>query len=466
MKQLLIPILLAGSPLAAELTIKPGPLEASLSIDATFIPSQREVLKISPKQWTDFTIKELVQHGSRVSAGDSLITFEAEDYQKKLRESQEAAKSRKLSFAKTQQQLESLKLSTPQSLEELKITHDRAKEALDDFNQGGRALSEQDARERLDGAKRMLSYQEEELKQLLKMYEEDGVTEETEEIILKRQRASVKSARFSLKKAEKSTTWALEKTIPRKEIDLKRTYQKALQAYEAGKTSLPRTLEEKVLAFAKMKRDHAEAERKLADLETDAQFLTLRAAADGVIYHGEISDHSWKLGNSPKFLKETGKVPSETVFMTLVPSDRSLNLHGTIKQAERLTLPPDAHGKAMVDGLENSNYPIAVSEIAHAPNGEGKYQVTMSVELPAESPIVTGMKAKTKLITFRKKNAISVPNAAITTKNGISTVKIKMADGKSQTREVQIGRVLTNKTEILEGLEAGQVILVPDSPKK
>lgn len=466
MKRLILPLLFTVNSFGAELTIKTSALESHLTLDATFIPTEKEVLKITPQQWKTFTIKELVQHGHFVNEGDSLIIFESQDYQRKLKASKEAAKRRQLSLAKAEQELSRLELETPQNLEDLKLAHDRAKETLDDFNSAGRALSEQEARERLESSKRALSYQEEELKQLLKMYREDGITEETEEIILKRQRASVKTARFALKKAQKSSTWALEKTIPNKGIDLARGYTKALQAYKAGQISLPRKLKEKKLLLIKQKNDHAEEDRKLKELQADAKFLILKAPSDGVIYYGEVSDHSWSFGESQKFLKEHGRVPIKTPLMTLIPEASTLALHGSVKQAERLTLPSNASGTLTIPGLLNSSFPTKITEITNAPDRGGQYRLSMSVDLPVDTPIVTGMKAKVTLTTFSKKNSINIPNSAITTKKDVSTVNIKMASGESETRVVQTGQVIGNQTEILDGLELGQVILVPDSPKK
>ncbi len=469
MKSFLLPVLLAGSSLAAELTIKKGPLESELTLDATFIPNEATVLKISPKQWSSFVITDLVDHGSIVKAGDPLITFDDEKFQRQLIENREAAKSRKLALAKAERELADLKLSTPKSLEGLKLSHDRAKEELDQFNASGQELSIESAKERLTRAQRALSYNEEELKQLLKMYEEDGITEETEEIILKRQRASVESARFAVKKTEKETEWTLEKVIPRQAVDLQRAFEKAQQSYETGQVSLPRALEEKTLALEKTKRTHAEADRKLAELEADAQFLSVAAPADGIIYYGEIDNLAWTPGNSPKFLKKKGSAPAETALMTLVPSNRTLTLQGSVAQAERLKLPSNAQdsvqGSVKVEGLKNVSFPSTLLSVASAPDAGGKYRLAMSVELPADSPIVTGMKGKVKLITFRKEDVISVPHKAITTKDEISTVKVKMADGQSETREVKLGHVAANKTEILEGLEVDQVILVPDPEK-
>jgi multidrug efflux pump subunit AcrA (membrane-fusion protein) len=457
--------LLASLAGAGELTIKSEPLEATISVDVTFIPTEATIIRIEPKQWSSYKIEELVDHGTAVKKGDPLLTFDREDYQKHLAESKEAAKSRKIALANTERELADLKVTTPQSLEGLKLAHDRARESLDDFTKSGRALSEEDARERLESAKRSLSYYEEELKQLLKMYEEDGTTEETEEIILKRQRAAVKSAQFSLKKAEKNSIWTLEKTIPRQAVDLQRTFDAALLAYETGNKNLPRVLQEKSLSVAKALRDDAEADKKLAELEADGSFFSITAPADGIIYYGKIDDRSWSAGDTGKFLVKDGSAPSKVPLMSLIPAGTPLALHGSVSQGDRLQIPAEAKGTAEVEGLENSAYPVEVTSLDIAPNPAGLFNLGMKIDLPENSPIVTGMKAKVKLVTYRNEEAISVPKKAVTTKDGKSTVKIKMADGKDEVREVETGRAVDDKIEILKGLEIDQVILISEDAK-
>ena len=67
------------------------------------------------------------------------------------------------------------------------------------------------------------------------------------------------------------------------------------------------------------------------------------------------------------------------------------------------------------------------------------------------------------MFTYQSEDAIVVPKAALTTKDGKSTIKVKMADGKDEVREVKVGRRSEDKVEILEGLTVDQVILLPDA---
>jgi Cu(I)/Ag(I) efflux system membrane fusion protein len=87
----------------------------------------------------------------------------------------------------------------------------------------------------------------------------------------------------------------------------------------------------------------------------------------------------------------------------------------------------------------------------------------MSVEVPENTPLLAGMKTAVTLVTYRNEEAISVPDAAIIRTDGEPTVKLKMADGKHELRPVKTGKSAKGRTEILSGLEADQVILIPDN---
>lgn len=458
---LLAPFLLTGSLFAEELIVKTSSRTEHETTKITLLPTDPSEIKIEAKQWSAFKITEIVEHGTKVKKGETLVSFDREDYLLKLEEEKESAKGRKIALEKLERELADLKTTTTHTLEGLKLAHDRAKEALDYFTTTGRALQIDDAKENLKRAERSLSYQEEELKQLLKMYEEDGITEETEEIILKRQKASVESAKFSLIKAKESTQWEIEKSIPRQAVDLRRAYEQAKLAYETGQLNLPRTFSEKELAVAKSKRANIAADKDLAELEADEQFFGIKAPEDGVVYYGTIKDGSWSVGETSKFLFKDGSVPVGKTFMVLVPDKTPLSAYGQLTQGQFLAVPADATGSLMIDGSKEARYPVKIRKMANVPNGGNTYGLSMEVTLPEDHRLATGMTGEVKLITFQKEDAIVIPKKFIKTSEGKSTVKLKMADGKMEDRLIKTGRTFDNNTavEVIEGLEVDQVIL-------
>ncbi|MEO5716030.1 MAG: efflux RND transporter periplasmic adaptor subunit, partial [Luteolibacter sp.] len=66
-----------------------------------------------------------------------------------------------------------------------------------------------------------------------------------------------------------------------------------------------------------------------------------------------------------------------------------------------------------------------------------------------------------RLISYQQPAAIAVPNKALGFDDSGWTVEVKLADGKTERRSVKRGRASKDETEILSGLEVGQVVVVP-----
>ncbi|MDB4500624.1 hypothetical protein N9224_00395 [Akkermansiaceae bacterium] len=450
---------------AGEHTVTESNFETKLSLDVTLIPTKATIVHIEPEEWSDFVVQEVVEHGSTVKAGDVLVKCDREDYDKKLADANKAVRSRKLTLGKAQRELTDLELTTPRSLEGERLAFVTAKETLDYFTTTGRDLEERGAKERLDSAKMSLEYVQEELKQLLMMYEEDGVTEDTEEIILKRQRIALKRAKFGLERAELGHKWTMEKTIPRKAVDLQRKYDSALLKYETAQLSLPRALELNQIAVEKAIKDDQKADEKLAKMKAATEFFTVKAPSDGMVYFGEIKEHSWSASGAEKFLKEDGKLPTDTPLLSIIAADSTYNLHSTVGQAERLKLAQGNTASVTFEGLDGEELGAKLTKLALVPNAAGKYPVSFSITLPADSPLVTGMSGKADVVTYQNAKALTVPSSVLSKKNGKSMVMVKLADGKSESREVKVGKSSDGNTEILSGLEIDQVVITPDAKK-
>ncbi|MEN8694251.1 MAG: efflux RND transporter periplasmic adaptor subunit [Akkermansiaceae bacterium] len=465
MKIIALTSLLTATTLAGDHILRETPFVTTLSVETIFIPTSTTIVQIEPKEWSRFVVKKAIEHGSIVKQGDILITCDREEYDKKLTETKKDVRARKIALEKSKRELSDLELTTPRSLEGQRIAFQEAKESLDYFTRVGRDLEERGAAQMLEAAKMSLAYVEEELKQLLKMYEEDGVTEETEEIILTRQRIALKKAKFGLVRAEQSYKWSMEKTIPRKAIDLQRKHDSAHLKYETAKLTLPLTLEQKRIAVEKAIQGDNEADEKLADMEKDTALFTVTAPTDGMVYYGGIENGFWSGSGAEKFLTEKGSLPSEAPLMTIITPDSSFILQTSVDQEQRLQLAVGNTATVSVAGLTGQEFSAKVNKLALVPNGAGKYPLSLSVELPTDSPVAAGMKGKVTIVTYRNNKALTVPSSAISKQEGISIVKVKQADGKSESREVTIGKSANGITEILSGLTVDQCIITPDAQK-
>ena len=110
-----------------------------------------------------------------------------------------------------------------------------AKEDFDRYNQIDRPMYVKSAEFMAKYYEFMLDYEKDELEQLVKMYEADDLTEETEEIVLKRQKNSVESAEFSLEGAKLNRDELLNVRLPRYDIEIKEGLERTAMALARAK---------------------------------------------------------------------------------------------------------------------------------------------------------------------------------------------------------------------------------------
>ena len=188
--------------------------------------------------------------------------------------------------------------------------------------------------------------------------------------------------------------------------------------------------------------------------------MNITAPADGVVYYGSMQDGRWDHTAAAKVLKIGGKLPGTTTLMTFIPKNTQLTLYAFATEANLSTLAVGSKGYATTSINRYHNIPVSISQLASYPEINGTYQVTLKPTLAATDPIVPGMKASVKVLGQKIDNAITVPASFLLLQpNGKFTVKVKLADGKTEDRPVTVGASNSETAVITRGLEKGQVIV-------
>lgn len=73
----------------------------------------------------------------------------------------------------------------------------------------------------------------------------------------------------------------------------------------------------------------------------------------------------------------------------------------------------------------------------------------------------TGLTTTISLITSQMTNVLMVPNSAVTSKSGATTVQVVLAGGKTETRTITTGISSAQYTAVLSGLNDGDTVVVP-----
>lgn len=425
------------------------------------VESTRETpVELNLKRWGDLTVIRAVPHGTEVKAGDLLIELETKDLKKKIEETKLAMPGKEIELSAAELELESAEKSTPISLAKSLREKMQAEQDLAHFEDESRPMRERGAKEDVKEIGEALAYAEEELNQLKKMYEQDDLTEETEEIILRRTGNTVARYRWMLEQAEARTERTLNTLIPREHESLKTNLELQQINWRAGEKSLREGLEKKRLDTAAKRREMDEAKKALAEMEEDLAAMRVTAAHDGIVYYGMSQRGKWTTASLvDRKLIPGGKLSMREIVMTVVdPAKVQVRLALTEDQLKDLAGGQD--GTLSLKWKPDVKFDARVKSILYVPYADKTFDAVLSVKTPADAPaLYPGMTADAEITVYEKKDAIVIPKAAL--KKEGEKEAVTGADGKAIP--VKTGRSQGDKVEILEGLKAGDTIRLPEA---
>lgn len=446
---------------AGEVTVETRPFTIETCFDATVLPSAGCVLLLTePKLWTDFEIEAITAHGSKVAKDDVLVSFDPTAIDKKITDTRTAVATGALKLAQAEHDLKTLQETTPHKLAAVRHAAEIAKEENTYFTQTRRKAETESAAHQLDRAKQILSNQQEELKQLTQMYQADDLTEDTEEIILTRQKDAVASAEFALRMETLAHTRTLEVKLPRETITLADHERNTAATLAKSELEFPRSIELKKIEVESLKISTQREKDNLAELEQDRKLFEIKAPAEGIFYHAPIENGRWS--PNPELIENLvihGNPPINRPFATFVPSAVKLVFVGFPDETSARSLKPELTGTAIFAGREDMEIPVSLTKLAAVPAPDGNYRAELSATWPKDWPAVIGTTASIRIIAYQKQDAIAIPTKALTHTADAWTVEVKLADGKTEPRPVKRGRISGDLTEILSGLEIGQVVI-------
>jgi multidrug efflux pump subunit AcrA (membrane-fusion protein) len=294
------------------------------------------------------------------------------------------------------------------------------------------------------------------------MYKADELTEETEEIILKRQRYWVEQAKFGLKTAELARDRLKRLSIPRQQEMDQYACETSELALAKAANALALGLAEKRYALAKAKHGRSRAKEKLARLIQDKDLLVLRAPATGTVYYGRCMEGKWSDSESlMRRLSPGGGASPREVLMTIVNmEDVYVRVEVPEKHFPDLRVGMEAPVSVPAAGTEDLNGRLA--DVSRVPVATGKFAAKVALRArQGERPPVPGVTCKVKPVVYASQDALVVPTSAVGNDEGTGDryVMLVEKDQPPKKRVVKVGRETEDTVEIREGLSAGDNIV-------
>jgi len=446
---------------AAEIPIEPQPFTVTRTLTATVRPPDDAFpIRVDWKSGVTLSIDAIADHGSNVKKGGVLVRFDGRELEQKLAETTQAMSMADLAVAQAQEELAPLEETTRHKLEVSRRSAQVAKEDHAQFHAVQRKAREEQVAQQWERANQSLANQQEELRQLRKMYEADDLTEETEEIILSRQEYMVAAAQHELRMATLERDHTLATLLPREAAALAERERDTADALRAAESAMPLTLNKKRLELEGLRIQAAKAKQTLADLEHDHARLVVHAPADGILLHGAVEHGRWVPAAKP--LTTRDPVTPHRAFATFVPSASPPVLAAALDEASARALSPDATGMAVFAGREDLDIRVKSGSPAATTLPDGTSLVTLAASWPQGWQPVIGSTAEVHLVVWHADDSLVVPTHALQPGPRGWSVEVKLADRGSARREVTRGRVSGSQTQILSGLEPGQVVIAPN----
>lgn len=440
-------------------TVKPGFFEVIESVNATVESKNMTPVEVNVEKWTDLEIKKILDEGSVVSAGEPIVWFETDEIDRKLKDASYAIQMSELGLKSSELELDLAEKTFDLNMQLKQRDFDNMQEDYKYYTEVERPNQERSTQRGVQNSQHSLEYAQEEYNQLKRMYDEDELTEESEEIVLKRTQRDVENQQYYLEQRQIQAARTLETVLPR-EAEVKKTdLERSRLEFEKSKVAMPMERTQKRIAFEKATTAFQNEMADFKQLEADRKQMTVTAPVGGVLYFGSCQRGKWiGASGSPVRDLQPGKkaAPNKTLVTIVDPAQVMLRANLTEKQLASITVGAD--GVATPTAFPKSQTKAQVTKINYVPQQSNTFDCQMAVtEIP--TGVMPGMTCSVRFVLAQKENALTVPEAAVFTMDGINHY-VYLVDGDSHRKHaVTVGLKSGGNYEITGGLSADDKIL-------
>lgn len=450
-------------------TVKLVPFRIEARIEGIFEPPALAEVRLEPKRWAQFVVVKAVPHGARVGKGDVLVTIETDKLDEAIADLRIGGRLADLANGLMERELAILEKATPRQLEIVRRARQIVDEDLKRYENKEKKLVEESTDLSLEVAKFRLRSAEEELEQLEKMYEQDDLTEETEEIVLKRARFQAELARFGQRWAEDGHDRAVGLDLPRWLERQRKAAEAAALDEERAEAALPLALDKMRIELEKSVNERRKLRENLADLEADRRLMPITAPTDGTVYYGRFRQGKWvDADDAERALVPGGQMQPRQAVLTVIGPGR-LAVRAGVPEKDLARVPVAAAARILPKAFPDALLAGKVRSVSPLPVSPGRFDAVVDL-LDDQPRLAAGMEAEVRVTADQRAEVLAVPRKAVFTDDfddGRRYVLVFAGAGKEpMKRPVTAGRSNDELVEITAGLSVGEEILLEKPPAK
>jgi RND family efflux transporter MFP subunit len=200
---------------------------------------------------------------------------------------------------------------------------------------------------------------------------------------------------------------------------------------------------------SKTKLDEARLNLEVAQTELDKTRLI--ASREGII--GEKEAEVGEFVNPQRKIAKLVAIKNVVVEVGIIEKQVD-----KVYPGQKILITVDAYPGNIFEGTIETISPIIGSD------GSKTFSVRSKIPNP-DSLLLPGMFARSKIITYEADDAISVPNDALNKTPGGFQVFVINKENVAEARDVQVGYVATEFTQVESGLNPGEIVVVQKPPE-
>ncbi|PCJ58856.1 MAG: hypothetical protein COA79_12370 [Planctomycetota bacterium] len=432
------------------------------------VPTKFQTISLNPKKWNLFKITKLKKHGDMIKKGESIIEFDQKPLDKNIKQQEHLLIVSQLTLKESLLKLEEMKSSQEINLETVNKKSKRLNEDIKEYFKNGQKWDKKFNEDYRKRVAEYLLYNMEELRQLEKMYKEDDLTEETEEIILTRQKNSVNHMKLWASHSDYRSKQFNIKYLPRMSEDQKSLLKQDKISLKTLKESIPLAIGILEKGIEKQKETILDLKINLKKLSADKQLFNIKATMNGIVYYGQLNGEGWlNAQNSANSLKIHLNARLFTTMMTIVSSDK-LIVYSQILENQLRWMNENLKGKMNPIAYPNQKYSCKLLKIKKIPSSKLKFNTHFSIKPLSKTPsdLYPGYNVNLKFTPVDLNDVISIPLPFLHEEDELKFVYLK-SDNELKFIKREITTGLKNKKTILvtNGLTLDDILL-KKKPKK
>lgn len=440
----------------ATVVVTRGPFTVVAELEGAFEARERVEIRWEPRVFSgELDVIEAVPPGPVVK-GQWLVRVDAEPIDEQIEAAERDLRIAGLALAarsaEMDRQEETARIAAERERESARV----AAESLRIFRETELPLQLAQADLSIQSSRDWIQDQTEELEQLVKMYESDDLTEETEEIVMRRARRDLDRSKQYLGFRLIYDRLMREVYLPRQLRTQELSVRQAENDFARSEAAREPQIEQARLDFEKAKVALRIQERQLDRLRADRAGLELVAPEAGIAVPAELVRGKWNgLDAGAKAMKKGGKLRPNAVLYTIVrPGEVSVAT--SVKEGDLWRMKEGLDAVVVPAADAKTKLAAKVAAVNRFSEGDS---FEVRVELGAKDErILPGNTCKVKVTISERPNALTVPADAIRT-DGEATVVFVVTEGAPRRTEVETGATSGGRTEILSGVPEGARIL-------